>query len=142
MISLGTFKDPLLVQNFWADPRADVYSVGRLHRTRFPQPGRDPSKCLLEKCYQDSLDQGLRVRNKLRDGVEETLKILGTAYLQHPSNTKLREDCTTGKLKPESFHHQLLLPVDRLLFLMVAEERGLIVALGENAGHNQKIDDQ
>lgn len=30
VISLGTFNDPLLIQNLWADPRVDVYSFGML----------------------------------------------------------------------------------------------------------------
>src|SRR5262249_40607106 len=62
------------------------------HRSRFPRPGQEASDCLLEKYYLDSIEQGLRVRDKLRDGVEEALKILGTAFLQHPANEKLRGD--------------------------------------------------
>jgi hypothetical protein len=112
------------------------------HRSRFPQPGHEASDCLLEKYYLDSIEQGLRVRDKLRDGVEETLKILGTAFLRHPVNETLRDDYAAGKLTPDTFHRQLLLLVYRLLFLMVAEERGLIVALGENGAHNQGIYDE
>lgn len=112
------------------------------HRSRFPKPGQEPSDCLLEKYYLDSIEQGLRIRDKLRDGVEETLKILGTAFLQHPANEKLRADFATGRLTAEALHRQLLLLVYRLLFLMVAEERGLIVAVGDNADRNQKIYDE
>lgn len=112
------------------------------HRTRFPKPGQEASDCLLEKYYLDSIEQGLRVRDKLRDGVEETLKIFGTAFLQHPANEKLRSDYKAGNLTPEKFHRQLLLLVYRLLFLMVAEERGLIIAISEHADRNQKIYDE
>ena len=112
------------------------------HRSRFPRTGEDPSECLLERYYQESIEQGLRVRDKLREGVEETLKIFGSAFLQHPANTVLRERITTGKLTPVQYHRQLLLLVYRLLFLMVAEERGLIVSVGEGAEQNQKIYDQ
>jgi hypothetical protein len=112
------------------------------HRSRFPRAGEDPSECLLERYYQESIEQGLRVRDKLREGVEETLKIFGSAFLQHPANTVLRERITTGKLSAVQYHRQLLLLVYRLLFLMVAEERGLIVSVGESAEQNQKIYDQ
>jgi hypothetical protein len=112
------------------------------HRSRFPLPGRDLSECLLEKYYLDSIEQGLRVRDRLREGVEETLKILGTAFLQHPGNEGLREKVLSGKLTAIQFHRQLLLLVYRLLFLMVAEERGLIVSVGENAEPNQRIYDE
>jgi Eco57I restriction-modification methylase len=112
------------------------------HRSRFPSTGQEAADCLLEKYYLDSIEQGLRIRDKLRDGVEKALKILGSAFLQHPANEKLRADYAAGKLTPESFHRQLLLLVYRLLFLMVAEERGLIVAVGEHADRNQKIYDE
>jgi hypothetical protein len=112
------------------------------HRSRFPRAGEDPSECLLELYYQESIEQGLRVREKLREGVEETLKILGSAFLQHPANVVLRERITTNKLSAVQYHRQLLLLVYRLLFLMVAEERGLIVSVGDGAEQNQKIYDQ
>jgi hypothetical protein len=112
------------------------------HRSRFPMPGRDLAECLLERYYLDSIEQGLRVREKLREGVEETLKILGTGLLQHPENNTLREKVSSRQLSAVQFHRQLLLLVYRLLFLMVAEERRLIVALGENAEQNQNIYDE
>lgn len=112
------------------------------HRSRFPRAGEDPSEWLLERYYQESIEQGLRVRDKLREGVEETLRIFGSAFLQHPANTVLREKITTGKLSAVQYHRQLLLLVYRLLFLMVAEERGLIVSVGEGAEQNQKIYDE
>jgi hypothetical protein len=111
------------------------------HRSRFPRAGQDPADCLLERYYQDSVEQGLRVRDKLREGVEETLKILGTAFLQHPANDVLRGKVSGGQLTAIQFHRQLLLLVYRLLFLMVAEERGLIVSVGDNAEPNQKVYD-
>lgn len=111
------------------------------HRSRFPQPGHEASDCLLEHYYQESLDEGARVRERLRDGVEDALKILGTALLRHPDNAALREKSATKDFWPP-YHRQLLLLVYRLLFLMVAEERGLIVSLGNNAEHNQKIYDE
>jgi len=90
------------------------------HRSRFPRPGQDPSKCLLEDYYQQSIDEGSRVREGLRIGVEETLRIFGNAFLQHPANSELREKITGGRLNPVQYHRQLLLLVYRLLFLMVA----------------------
>ncbi len=112
------------------------------HRSRFPRPGQEPSDCLLEKYYLDSIEQGLRIREKLSGSVKEALEILGAAFLQHPANSRLRADYQAGKLSAEKLHRQLLLLVYRLLFLMVAEERGLIVSMGERADRNQKIYDE
>jgi hypothetical protein len=108
------------------------------HSSRFPKPGQEPSDCLLEDYYQESLDEGSRVRERLRDGVEDALKVLGTALIRHPANTALRDKVANKDFWPQ-YHRELLLLVYRLLFLMVAEERGLLVSQGAKAEHNQKI---
>ena len=97
------------------------------HRTRLPRDGEDPTKCFVEAYYQEATEQGGRVRDRLRDGVEAALKILGTGFLQHPTNAELREKLQSGKLPVEQYHQQLLRLVYRLLFLMVAEERHMVV---------------
>lgn len=109
------------------------------HRTRLPKSGQPPEECLLERYYQLSIEQGGRVRDKLRDGVEEALKILGTGFLRHPENQELRDKIASDKLAASEYHRQLLRLVYRLLFLIVAEERRMIVATGEDADRNQII---
>lgn len=74
------------------------------HRTRLPREGEDPAKCFLEAYFQEAVEQGGRVRDKLRDGVEEALKIFGSGFLQHPANTELRERLRSGKLPIEQYH--------------------------------------
>jgi very-short-patch-repair endonuclease len=100
--------------------------VRLVHRSRLPKSLADADQCLLERYYRQTIEQGNRVRDKLRDGVEKALNILGTALLQHPKNQKLREEVRNGALKPEKFYQQLLRLIYRLLFLLVAEERNLI----------------
>ncbi len=109
------------------------------HCTRLPQPGEDPTKCLLETYFQQAIEEGGRVREHLRDGVEYALKVLGTGFLRHKDNHALREKISSGTLTPADFHRQLLRLVYRLLFLMVAEERKLIQAVGEAAEQRQAI---
>jgi len=100
--------------------------VRLVHRSRLPKSLADAPECLLERYYRQTIEQGNRVRDKLRDGVEKALNILGTALLQHPKNQHLREKVRNGELKPEGFYQQLLRLIYRLLFLLVAEERNLI----------------
>jgi very-short-patch-repair endonuclease len=100
--------------------------VRLVHRSRLPKSLADADQCLLERYYRQTIEQGNRVRDKLRDGVEKALNILGTALLQHPKNQQLREKVRNGALKPEEFYQQLLRLIYRLLFLLVAEERNLI----------------
>ncbi|MBC7327873.1 N-6 DNA methylase [bacterium] len=103
----------------------DFFLLYRLfHSTRFPKGLADASECLLEKYYQLSIEQGGRIRDKLRDGVEECMKILANAFLQHPKNDGLRE--WVKRESAEEFYRQLLKLIYRFLFLLVSEERGLI----------------
>lgn len=107
------------------------------HRTRLPRTAEDATSCWLEKYFQLSVEQGGRVRDKLRDGVEDALKTLGTGFLRHPNNEALRERVKASTLTAAEFHRQLLRLVYRLLFLMVAEERRMIVPEGPEADRRQ-----
>ncbi len=95
------------------------------HRTRLPRDLDDSASCLLETYYQQSIELGGRVREHLRDGVEEALKILGNGFLTHPANEKLRGAFRLGALSSEDYYRQLLRLIYRFLFLLVSEERGL-----------------
>lgn len=97
-----------------------------LHRTRLPRTFADGQECLLEKYYLLTIEQGGRVRDRLRDGVEEALKIFANGFLKHSRNNDLRENVSAGKITPQDFYRQLLRLIYRFLFLMVAEERNLI----------------
>ena len=101
------------------------------HRTRLPFGMDDCDKCLLEFYHQQTLQQGGRVRDRLRDGVEEALKILGTGFLQHHKNQFLRDQVAQGELCEKDYYRQLLLLIYRLLFLMVAESRNMLL-IGED----------
>ncbi|MCS7057105.1 MAG: N-6 DNA methylase [Thermoflexales bacterium] len=114
-----------------------------LHRTRLPAEGR-PEDCLLERYYQRAVEQGGRVREHLREGVERCIEILANGFLSHPANDSLRRSFSpfssdrepserslppspaSGEGPGERVYHQLLRLVYRFLFLLVSEERGLM----------------
>ncbi|MBD2471550.1 Eco57I restriction-modification methylase domain-containing protein [Nostoc sp. FACHB-145] len=96
------------------------------HRSRLPEGVDDADKCLLEYYHQEALQQGGRVRDKLRDGVEKALIGLGNGFLQHPANEHLRQKFADSSLKDIDYYRQLLRLIYRLLFLMVAESRNLL----------------
>ena len=98
------------------------------HRSRLPQGMEDADECLLEFYHQESLQQGGRVRDRLRDGVEKALIQLGTGFLQHKSSEGLRSRFASGELSATDYYRQLLRLIYRLLFLMVAEGRNLLLA--------------
>jgi N-6 DNA Methylase len=111
------------------------------HRSRLPKTAEDSTSCWLEKYFHLSIEQGGRVRDKLRDGVEDALKSLGTGFLRHPKNDALRERVRSSVLSSHEFHRQLLRLVYRLLFLMVAEERRMIVPEAPDSERRQRLYD-
>ena len=95
------------------------------HRTRLPKAIDDADKCLLEYYHQEAIQQGGRVRDRLRDGVERALITLGSGFLQHPKSSQLRQKLSASY--DLIYYRQLLLLIYRLLFLMVAESRNLLL---------------
>lgn len=104
----------------FADHRFDdfVRAYRLLHRSRLPQGYDDAERCWLEVYYRTALEQGGRVRERLREGVEQALTILANGFL-------------ADGYRPDDllqFYGDLLRLVYRMLFLLVAENRGLMSA--------------
>src|SRR5690606_32131851 len=110
-----------------------------LHRSRLPRGAADAAECWLERYFQEAVAQGGRVRERLREGVEEALRRLGNGLLGHPRNEALRSALASGELSSTGFYQELLRLVYRLLFLMVAEERGMIVPSGPGAERSARL---
>lgn len=85
-----------------------------------------PEECWLEKWHLAAGEEGKRALNTLRSGVEDAIKALGQGYLSHAANTKLRERIRSGELDKQDYYRQLLRQIYRLIFLFVAEDRGLL----------------
>ncbi|MCX7424134.1 MAG: N-6 DNA methylase [Planctomycetia bacterium] len=110
----------------------DFAALYRLvHRSRLPHGTADAGECLIEQYYQHSIEQGGRVREHLRDGVEQCITLLANGFLRHPANDELRRRaspaCTGNeRITAEGLYRQLLVLVYRFLFLLVSEDRGLL----------------
>ncbi len=109
------------------DRFADFALLYRLiHATRLPKGIEDADKCLLEQYHRTTVEQGGRVRDHLRDGVQRALIRFGNGFLHHPKNAVFRADVSQKTVEPFEYYQQLLRIIYRFLFLMVSEERGLI----------------
>ncbi|MBF0408970.1 MAG: N-6 DNA methylase [Candidatus Riflebacteria bacterium] len=97
-----------------------------LHVSRAGQPGKSPKDCVWERWRSEGQEQGTRVREGLRNGVTESLHILGSGFLRHPANSALREKLVSGSLSADIYFQQLLRLVYRFIFLFTLEERDLI----------------
>ncbi len=89
--------------------------------------GERPTDFWLEKWMQTASQEGTRALDQLRDGVQAAIERLGEGFLAHPHNHALRDRLQSGDLIPQDYYRQLLRLVYRLLFLFVAEDRGLLL---------------
>jgi len=97
------------------------------HVSRFGQAGTEPSDCPWERWRGAGQEAGVRARDRLREGVAEALRALGTGLLSHKDNEALR-NALQGRdgieaLSRQAFFEELLILVYRLIFLATVEDR-------------------
>jgi hypothetical protein len=97
-----------------------------IHTTRFGAHGSTVPDCAIERWHDAGSKEGLVARDRLRDGVETALLALGNGFLSNPDNGALRDRLAKGELPLPEFFGQLLRLVYRLIFLLAAEDRGLL----------------
>jgi hypothetical protein len=112
-----------------------------IHQSRFGPPQVAPSDCAFERWREKGREEGVKARERLRDGVEEAVKLLGTGLLQHRDNEPLRSALQSGVLDPHGFFQELLRTIYRFIFLFTAEDRGLLKAPDAHAAAVQLYDE-
>lgn len=90
------------------------------HASRFRRDGE--GQILLERFYQHSLATGVAVGAKLRGNVQEALELLGNGFLRGT----LLEGLVREPETCQRFYQELLHVVYRILFLLYAEQRGML----------------
>lgn len=98
------------------------------HTSRFGKVGAEPADCPLERWRNTAQEDGIRARDRLRVGVTEALRALGTGFLVHPANTELRRRLEAGELTTQAYFEQLLRLIYRFIFLATIEDRELVFA--------------
>lgn len=97
------------------------------HASRFGEPGTEAADCAWERWRNAGQQAGIRARDRLRDGVAEALRALGTGFVSHPTNGALREalqrESGPGVMDRQGFFEELLALVYRLIFLATVEDR-------------------
>ena len=105
---------------------AEFANVWRLLHTSRALTDAQNTSCIWERWRHEGQQEGTRVRDGLRNGVEQALLRLGEGFLQHPSNDKLRTALDSGQLSRDAYFQQLLRLVYRLIFVFTVEERGVL----------------
>jgi hypothetical protein len=98
------------------------------HSTRFKAPDNETFNCIFEIWRAEAYETGERALDTLRDGVKKALKALGNGFLKHQKNSSLYQDFNEAKLNETEYFQELLVIIYRLLFLLVVEDRNLLVS--------------
>jgi hypothetical protein len=122
--------EKMMEEELYAD-FAIMYRI--LHASRMPRLKGEGAESFIEYYHQESLAAGTRIREKLSEAVEKSIKGLGNGFIQHPDNIDLRTRLESGEIKPEEYYKYLLRLIYRILFLSVIEERHLIYKEGLHA---------
>lgn len=114
---------------------AEFANVWRLlHASRAPgHRVQGAETCIWERWRSEGQQEGTRVRDGLRDGVEQALLTFGQGFLQPPDNHALRTALHDGTLSKDAFFQQLLRLVYRLIFVFTVEERGVLHPRSDSA---------
>ncbi|RMD89115.1 MAG: hypothetical protein D6807_04375 [Alphaproteobacteria bacterium] len=95
------------------------------HASRLRPVNGRPENAIIERWRAEAHQTGERAREKLREGVTEAIRLLGSGFLAHRENEGLRKALERGELSDVGYFQELLRLVYRLLFLFTAEERNL-----------------
>lgn len=98
------------------------------HASRFGNVGAEPADCALERWRNTAQEDGIRARDRLRVGVTEALRALGTGFLAHKDNSELRRRIEAGEFSTQAYFEQLLRLIYRFIFLATIEDRELVFA--------------
>lgn len=97
-----------------------------LHASRMPEQIDAGADSVIEYYHLESMLSGTRIRNKLSDAVEDSIKTLANGFLAHKKNEDLVAQFENKEINAATYYmHQLRL-IYRILFLIVLEERKLV----------------
>ena len=95
-----------------------------IHRSRFGAAGSPATDCALERWRETGAREGEAARDRLAGQVKTALRVLGSGFLE--ADPGLAARLRSGELTLTAWFNELLRLVYRLIFLMVAEDRGLL----------------
>jgi len=98
-----------------------------LHASRFFKP-EEKEAAPIDELYEDALAMGVAVGNKLRGNVQSAIETLANGFLSASSGfmDQVRKDPDGS----QQLYHDILITIYRVLFLLFAEQRGMLPGRG------------
>ncbi|SDR05963.1 Eco57I restriction-modification methylase domain-containing protein [Natronobacterium texcoconense] len=103
----------------------DFRALYRLcHVSRFEsRRGGEQEGILLEQLYQVAIASGVKIGQDLQQNVIDAIEVLGNGFIESSDDLRGKLDSTQAQ---EKYYEDLLFVVYRLLFLLYAEQRGML----------------
>lgn len=86
----------------------------------------DQDSARIEDWMRRSEQSGVRALETLEASVRGAIEALGAGLVRHTKNGALREALSKGQLSTQTLYHGVLRYIYRLIFLLVAESRGVL----------------
>jgi len=98
-----------------------------LHASRFYK-SEEKEAAPIDELYEDALAMGVAVGNKLRGNVQSAIETLANGFLSASSGfmDQVRQDSDGS----QQLYHDILITIYRVLFLLFAEQRGMLPGRG------------
>jgi len=91
-----------------------------IHTSRFIRD--EENKSVLDRFYEKSVAAGSKIGEGLRENVKKAIELIGNGLLNHEKREEMILDQKTTK----EFYQEILSIIYRILFLMFAEQRGML----------------
>lgn len=102
-----------------------LYST--LHSSRFIAESED-QESLINLFQKDSITEGIKIGDALRDKVHDAIELLGDELIQQNSN--FLEKVIINEIDPQEFYAELLRIIYRIIFILYAEQRKMLPGAG------------
>lgn len=102
-----------------------LYSI--IHSTRFTERPKD-YEILIDLFQKESVSEGIKIGDALRDNVKKALELLGKELIQQ--NLDFLDKILSGEIDRTEFYAELLRIIYRIIFILYAEQRHMLPGAG------------
>ncbi|MHA1252294.1 MAG: Eco57I restriction-modification methylase domain-containing protein [Candidatus Helarchaeota archaeon] len=103
-----------------------MYSI--IHFSRFKPISEDDSEFLIDKFQKESVSEGVKIGDALRDNVHDAIELLGDELIQQ--NPKFLEKVMRNEIDIQEYYAELLRIIYRIIFILYAEQREMLPGVG------------
>ena len=102
-----------------------LYSI--IHRSRFI-PDYEDHKFLIDVFQKESVSEGVKIGDALRDNIHDAIELLGDELIQQ--NPQFQDKILANEIEIQEYYAELLRIIYRIIFILYAEQREMLPGVG------------